>query len=111
MLKLFTQNQVIKLLLLISFSALKLNAQQLKITDFVLFGGQNTTSTAGITTPLSPGFAINIASSATITNGRIGSYNLIKSTGNSTLNCSLNCGGTINLANGTRIYGSITAQN
>src|SRR4051812_43918148 len=111
MFKLFAQNKVIRFLILVSFITVRLHAQQLKITDFVLFGGQNTTSTTGITTPPSPGFAVNIASSATITNGRIGSYNLIKSTGNSTLNCSLNSGGTIDLANGTKVYGSITAQN
>src|SRR3954454_752757 len=95
---LFTRNNFCKSLLLVSLIALKVNAQQLKITDFVLFGGQNTTSTTGITTPPYPGFAVNIASATTISNGRIGSYNLIKSSGSTTLNCSVNSGGTINLA-------------
>src|SRR4051795_11743836 len=96
---LFTRTNFCKPLLLLSLIALKVNAQQLKITDFVLFGGQNTTSTTGITTPPYPGFAVNIASATTITKGHIGSYNLIKSTGTTTLNCSLNSGGTIKLAN------------
>ena len=106
-----TRNKIFKALLPLCFIAFKVNAQQLKISDFVLFGGQSTTSATGITTPASPGFAVNIASSATITNGRIGSNNLIRSTGNSTLSCSLNSGGTLNLANGTKVNGSITAQN
>src|SRR6478735_9261589 len=106
-----TRNKIFKALLPLCFIAFKVNAQQLKISDFVLFGGQSTTSATGITTPASPGFAVNIASSATITNGRIGSNNLIRSTGNSTLSCSLNSSGTINLANGTKVNGSITAQN
>src|SRR5689334_24696069 len=111
MLQLSTRNKTIKVLLCFSFMILKLNAQQLKITDFVLFGGQNATSAPGVTTPPAPGFAVNIASSATITNGRIGSYNLIKSTGKPTLSCSLNSGGTISLGNISLIYGNITAQN
>src|SRR4051794_33801302 len=102
MIKLCTPTKIVKALLPFCFIAFKLNAQQLKVSDFVLFGGQSTTSATGITPPASPGFAVNIASSATITNGRIGSYTLIKSTGNTSLTCSLNSGGTINLANGTK---------
>src|SRR4249919_539260 len=101
------------LAIMIIFSLLitNLHAQQLKITDFVLFGGQNATGGNIVTTPIAPGFAVQIGSSASITNGRIGSYNLIKSTGGATLGSSLNSGGTIYLSSSNKVTGSITVQN
>lgn len=87
------------------------DSQQLKITDFVLFGGQGKSSQIKCTSPTSPGYAVNIASATTINNGRIGSYNLIQSSGTTTLNSTLNSGGIINLASSNKISGSITAQN
>ncbi|HYJ63460.1 MAG TPA: hypothetical protein VEV62_06935, partial [Parafilimonas sp.] len=108
--KLIIKSKIFFALLLLSFFACRLNAQQLKITDFVLFGGQNNTSN-NCTTPLAPGYSVYISSSTNITNGRIGSYNLVTSSGNSNLSCTLNSGGTINLANSNKITGSITAQN
>ncbi len=109
MLRLLTKSKLIALLSML-FLGLKLDAQQLKITDFVLFGGQNS-STNKCTYPPSPGYAVNLASSVNITNGRIGSYKLITSSGSGNLNSTLNSGGTINLANGNKVSGGITAQN
>lgn len=109
MLKLIAKSKLIALLTLF-FLAIKSDAQQLKITDFVLFGGQNDLSHK-CTNPPYPGYSVSLASSVSITNGRIGSYKLITSTGNSNLNSSLNSGGTINLANSNKVSGSITAQN
>ena len=109
MCKLITKSKLIALLALF-FLAIKSDAQQLKITDFVLFGGQNNLSSK-CTNPPSPGYSVTLASSVNITNGRIGSYKLITSAGNGILNNSLNSGGTINLANDNKVGGSITAQN
>ncbi len=96
--------------MLLSFVACRLNAQQLKITDFVLFGGQDNISN-NCSNPPSPGYGVTFASSVNITNGRIGSYKLITSAGNANFNSTLNSGGTINLANGNKVSGDITAQN
>jgi hypothetical protein len=106
-----TTGKMLAVLLLFGLLITNLNAQQLKITDFVLFGGQNATGGNIVTTPLAPGFAVQIGSTANITNGRIGSYNLIKSTGNASFGSSLNSGGTITLSNSNKVSGSITAQN
>src|SRR4051794_3316046 len=104
-----TQVRILTILLSFNFLLSSLHAQQLKITDFVLFGGQSSTSTNVVTTPVAPGFSVQIGSTANIINGRIGSYNLIKSTGNATLGNSLNSGGTITLSNGNKVSGGITA--
>ncbi len=87
------------------------SGQKLKINDFVIFAGQKSTSLSNVTNPVNPGFSVNIGSSANITGGHIGSYNLINSTGNSVLNCDINSGGLINLANSTTVNGNITSQN
>ena len=110
MFKLFTKSKLIFVLLPCIFFVTRLHAQQLKITDFVLFGGQDNLS-GKCTNPPFPGYSVNLASSVNITSGRIGSYKLITSTGNGNLSSSLNSGGTINLANGTKVSGNITAQN
>ena len=109
--KLTIKSKLFIALLLLSFSVCKLHAQQLKITDFVLFGGQNKSYHNNCTNPALPGYSVYIGSFANITNGRIGSYNLIKSTGSNILSSTLNSGGTIDLANNNKVSGSITAQN
>jgi hypothetical protein len=67
-----------------------LNAQQLKITDFVLFGG-NGTCPGGPSqkAPALPGCAVQIGSSSNIQGGSVGSYSLVKSTGNVTINSNI----------------------
>ena len=87
------------------------SGQKLNINDFAIFAGQKSTSLNGVTNPLAPGFSVNIGSSANINGGHIGSYNLVNSTANSVLNCDINSGGSINLANGTTVNGNISAQN
>src|SRR5690349_10655297 len=98
-------------LLLTVFFISNIKSQQLKITDFVLFGGQSKSSSIKCTNPGSPGYSVNISSATSINGGRIGSYNLIQSNGTTTLNCTLNSGGIISLGNSNKISGSITAQN
>ncbi|HET7118358.1 MAG TPA: hypothetical protein VFI29_17815, partial [Hanamia sp.] len=70
------------------------SGQNLKISDFVLFGNN-----------------VQIASSSTISGGIIGSNTLVKSTGNLNFTGSINSGGNIDLANNNVISGRITAAN
>src|SRR5437868_6322637 len=83
------------LLLLILWPA-KLLAQQIKVSDFALFGG-----TAGV----------EISSSTSIQGGSIGSFTNVKTTGSSTLNANIYSGGTIQLNNKIVVTGKITAAN
>src|SRR5688572_3040113 len=86
-----------------------LNAQ-LKITDFVLFGG-NGLCPGGPSqkAPASPGCAVQIGPASNVQGGSVGSYTLVKSTGNVTLNSNIYSGGTILLANSNVVTGKISA--
>ena len=55
---------------------------QLNIRDFVLFGGNGNCPSSGQTTPLFPGCGVQIGTSGSVTGGKIGSYSLVKTTGN-----------------------------
>ena len=71
-------------------------AQQLKVSDFVLFGGST---------------SVEISSSTNIQGGSIASFTLVKTTGNSTLNASIYSGGSVLLNNSNIVTGKITAAN
>lgn len=86
-------------------------AQQLPITDFVLFGGNGTCPGTGQTPPQLPGCGVQLGSSTNIQGGAIGSFRLVKSTGNTTLNTNIHSGGTVQLANSNTVTGKITAAN
>ena len=102
-------NVVIVVILLLSFQA---GAQQLNISDFVLFGGNgNCPSGSGQATPPSPGCALQIGSSTSIQGGSIGSFNLVKSTGTASVTGNIYSGGTVVLANSNTVNGKITAAN
>ncbi len=89
-----------------------LNAQQLKITDFVLFGGNGTCPGGPSQSPPAlPGCAVQIGSASNIQGGSVGSYSLIKSTGNVTINSNIYSGGTIQLSNSNVVTGNISAAN
>jgi hypothetical protein len=75
-------------------------AQQLKIADFVLFGGAP-----------GQGGGVILNSSTNVNSGAIGSYTNIQSTGNSAMGGNLHSGGTINLTNSNTIGGNITVAN
>ncbi|MEY4594061.1 MAG: hypothetical protein RIQ47_471, partial [Bacteroidota bacterium] len=94
------------LTLIVSLSA---NAQSPLITDFSIFGGQ--TNTTGVTTPASPGLGVVLSSSTSVPSGLVGSYVLVQSTGNSTINGSIYSNGRVTLANSNVIGGRITAAN
>src|SRR4029078_483778 len=81
------------------------NAQQLKISDFVLFGGsaENT-----IQNPYSTG--VKIGSNVKIQGGFVGSYGLIKSTGKLTLSGDVYSDRNIQLSNYNEV-GNISAAN
>ncbi len=103
------------LLLTCFFSVQLLIAQQTQITDYVIFGGK---TASGQTTPPSPGYGVIIGSSCNVKGGiiagSIGSYNLVKSTGNLTVGTSampgnIFSGGTIQLANSDVVTGRLAA--
>src|SRR4051812_5447060 len=97
------------IIILVSINA---KAQQLSITDFVLFGGNGSCPTgAGQSIPPTPGCGVQLGSSTNIQGGSIGSFNLIKTTGNSTMNTNLYSGGTIVLSNSNTVTGKITVAN
>ncbi len=90
-------------------------AQQTKITDYVIFGGK---LASGQTTPVSPGYGVQIGSSCNIQGGTIGgtigSYNLVKSTGSIILGTTampsnIFSGGAIQLANSNVVTGRLSA--
>jgi len=84
-------------------------AQQLNMRDFVLFGGSSTCPSPGQSTPLAPGCGVVIGTSATVNGGKIGSYQLVQTTGNAQLNADLHSGGRIILSNSNTVSGVITA--
>ena len=77
------------------------NAQQLKITDFAVFGGNGSSASC----------LVNIGSSSSINGGSVGSYKLVQTTGNASVTGNIYSGGTVILANGSTIGGRITAAN
>lgn len=86
------------LFLLSGFSA---SAQQLNMRDFVVFGGAPNCASCGV----------QIGTSTTIVSGRVGSYSLVKSIGNTQINGSIHSGGRIELANSNGVVGNLTAAN
>lgn len=87
---------IFAILLGIFLAPISLTAQQLKRSDFVLYGVKG----------------VQISTSNTIANsGRVGSNLLIKSTGNVQFTGSLHSGGRVELANGNIVNGSISAAN
>ena len=78
-----------------------LKAQQTTMKDYVLFGG-NSTYASGY---------VQLGSSANVQGGAIGSYKLVKTTGNATIGANVYSGGTIVFSNSNIVTGKITAAN
>ena len=76
-------------------------AQQLKISDFVIFGGSSVPGKSGV----------NLSSSTNVMSGSIGSFSDVKSTGSSFIGGNIHSGGTVNLANSNTVSGKITVGN
>jgi cytoskeletal protein CcmA (bactofilin family) len=83
-------------------------AQPLQMSDFVLFAGAGGPGTSSCN---SPGNAVQIASSSTVTGGSVGSLKLIKTTGTVTITGNVHSKGTVSLANSNCVTGDITASN
>ena len=99
-------------LLLPAFLPVILLAQQLKITDFVLFGGNGSCPTGqGQKAPLYPGCSVFIGPSSDIKSGAIGSYHLIKSGTNIHIAGDIFSAGSIQLGNNISVNGRIAAAN
>jgi Subtilase family. len=103
-------NYVISLLLLSLSPSLYngINAQQLKIYDFALFAGNGGPGTSAAP---SPGYGVQIGSSITINGGSVGSYKLVQSTGNASINANIYSGGTVSITNSNIVNGNIAARN
>ncbi len=103
---------IVLLFLLYFLGGGALHAQQTIIKDYVLFGGNGTCPRDPFQKgPLSPGCAVQLSSATNIQGGSIGSYRLVKTTGNATMNTNIYSGGTIVLANSNQVTGNISAAN
>jgi hypothetical protein len=76
----FFQFSLILTILATSILGYGQQAQQLQMSDFVLFAADGA---SGRYSCSSPGYAVQLSSSTTISGGSIGSFNLIKTTGTS----------------------------
>ncbi len=87
------------------------NAQvQTNISDYIVFGGTSGVL-PGHTPPSAPGYGVQLGSSSNLQGGSVGSFQLVKSTGNLTINANIYSGGKVDLANSNTISGKITAAN
>ena len=100
------------LIFAIGFYPRTANAQQLKISDFALFGGNASCPIGpGQRTPSAPGCGVIIGNGSKILGGSIGSYSFIQGYNNISVAGNINCGGTINFSNYDTVAGKITAAN
>jgi hypothetical protein len=87
-------------------------AQQLKITDFSLFGGNgNCPGGPGQYRPSSPGCGVIIGTGAKINGGSIGSYSYVQTNSGVNISGNIYSGGSINLASLDTVSGRMTAAN
>ena len=99
-------------LLFIGLMPIFTSAQQSKITDFVVFGGNGSCPTgAGQKAPLYPGCGVLLGKSIVLRSGSIGSYNIVKSGDLANIGSNIYSGGSIQLGNSVQVNGNITAAN
>ncbi|MFM7080316.1 MAG: hypothetical protein ACKOYC_11075, partial [Bacteroidota bacterium] len=105
-----TQASLIIMAFFVCFSATinKSEAQNLQITDFVLFAGDGT-NPQGLAVPPAPGYGVSIGTSNTVSGGNIGSRVLVKTSGNITGN--VRSGQRVEFSNSIVMNGSIFAAN
>jgi len=104
----FFQFSLILTILATSILGYGQQAQQLQMSDFVLFSGDGGPGTSSCS---SPGYAVQLSSSTTVTGGAIGSFKLVQTTGTSSINGDIFSKGTITLANSNSVSGKIAAAN
>jgi hypothetical protein len=98
-------------LLFLFFANNTVAQQQLRIRDFVLFGGDGSCPSPIQTLPSAPGCGVQLATSTTVVSGAVGSYKLIRTTGNSSFSGNVHSGGLVELSNSNTIYGNLTVGN
>ena len=84
------------------------NAQSPSMRDFAIFAGSGLPGSAA---PPSPGYGVQIGSSITINGGSVGSYKLIQTTGNASIQSNIYSGGKVVLTNSNVVAGKIAAAN
>ncbi|HEX4852278.1 MAG TPA: hypothetical protein VFV08_15790, partial [Puia sp.] len=84
--------------------------QQLKITDFAIFGGSASPLQGAANAP-SPGRGVQLSSSTSIQGGSVGSYIQVTSSGSLTINGNVYSNGTVQLNNGNSVSGRIAVGN
>src|SRR5664279_2977190 len=88
------------------------DAQQLKITDFALFGGVGPCPTGpGLIIPSSPGCGVYIGLNCDILGGSVGSFSTVLANNNANIAANIFSGGVVQLANTDTVTGRITAAN
>ena len=98
-------------LLSLFFANHSIAQQQLRIRDFVLFGGDGSCPSPIQTLPSAPGCGVQLATSTTVVSGAVGSYKLIRTTGNSSFAGNVHSGGIVELSNSNTINGHLTVGN
>lgn len=91
--------------------AIRSNAQDLKIADFVVYASTNNISQSLLLQLTAKGYGIQVGSGSKVISGSIGSCFPIKTTGIATLLSNLHSGSTIQLAPGNIVTGKISAAN
>ena len=94
--KFLTVSSFLFCLYLLFFSVTVYGQTTTGIREFVLFGGQQ---------------SVQMSTSTSVSAGAVGSYKLVKSTGNSVFGGNIHSGGRIELANSNTVNGNITAAN
>ena len=95
----------LSIILFAGYSAL---AQQIPISDLVLYSGNGG---IGTTLPASGGYATMVGSSISISGGSVGGKTLVQTTGNATINSNIYSDGKVILTNSNVVGGKITAAN
>src|SRR6478736_5746140 len=83
------------------------SAQNLPLSDFVIYANSDTASQGFYN---GPGNGVEIHSNSKILSGRVGSYYPIKTTGPVSIYGSIHGGGIITLASGNMVHGNITSS-
>lgn len=105
----FPSGTYLRLVIVFILMSAVTHAQQLNIRDFVLFGGSGNCPVPNPVNPNFPGCGVQIGTSGTVNGGKIGSYKLVRTTGNAVINADLHSAGEIVLSNSNTINGNIYA--
>jgi len=100
------------LMLFVVLFPISLVAQQLRITDFAVFGGNGSCPLgSGQKTPPTPGCGVMIGNGSAISGGAAGSFSFIKTGSSVNIGGGVYSGGNIQFSGNNTIAGRITAAN